>query len=242
MSTLLLRLAAPLQSWGVDAKFNRRGTERIPTKSGVVGLIAAALGRRRNESIDDLQVLRFGVRVDREGALLRDYHTAKSKEAAYVTHRYYLSDAVFLVALEGDYKFLSDIEYALKSPVFPLSLGRRSCPPEGRVSLGIRDKTLLEALRDEPWLVSDWAKKKEVPQVHLRIVTDAGEEDTATYFQRDVPLSFNQLHRRFGFRRVFESVPLVHFNLHSRRVVTNRATACLSEDTAHDPMAELEEE
>jgi CRISPR system Cascade subunit CasD len=53
MSTLLLRLAAPIQAWGVD-KFERRGTERIPTKSGVIGLLAAALGRRRNESIEDL--------------------------------------------------------------------------------------------------------------------------------------------------------------------------------------------
>jgi len=67
MSTLLLRLAGPLQSWGVDAKFDRRGTERAPTKSGVIGLVAAALGRLRNESVEDIQALRFGVRVDREG-------------------------------------------------------------------------------------------------------------------------------------------------------------------------------
>src|SRR5690554_5614048 len=100
MSTLLLRLAAPMQGWGVDT-FERRGTERIPTKSGVVGLLASALGRRRNESIDDLTKLRFGVRVDREGTLLRDFHTARSQKSAYVTIRYYLSDAVFLVGLEG---------------------------------------------------------------------------------------------------------------------------------------------
>lgn len=235
MSTLLLRLAAPLQSWGVDAKFDRRGTERLPTKSGVIGLVAAALERRRNESIDDLQALRFGVRIDREGALLRDYHTAKSEKAAYVTYRYFLSDAVFLAGLEGDQKLLSGIEHALGSPAFPLFLGRRSCPPEGRVSLGIRmGKTLLEALREEPWLISDWAKKREAPQTHLRIVTDAGEEDTIAYFQRDVPVSFNQTHRRFGFRRVYESAPLIVSNSYSRRAVTLRPTA-------HDPMTELEE-
>ena len=236
MSTLLLRLAAPLQAWGVDAKFNRRGTERIPTKSGVVGLIAAALGRRRNESTDDLQSLHFGVRVDREGALLHDYHTAKSeKEPPYVTHRYFLSDAVFLVGLEGDEKLLSEIEHAVGSPVFPLFLGRRSCPPEGQVSLGIRiGKTLLEALREEPWLVSDWAKKREAPQARLRIVADAGEEDTTAHFQRDLPVSFNQTHRRFGFRRVYESAPLIVSNSHSRRAVRLRPTA-------HDPMTELEE-
>jgi len=235
MSTLLLRLAAPLQSWGVDAKFDRRGTARIPTKSGVIGLIAAALGRRRNESLDDLGALCFGVRVDREGALLRDYHTAKSEKAPYVTERYYLSDAVFLAGLEGDMELLSIIEHALGSPAFPLFLGRRSCPPEGQVSLGIRlGKTLLEALREEPWLISDWAKKREEPQVRLRIVTDAGVEDTTAYYQRDVPVSFSQTHRKFDFRRVYEPAPLTFFNSHSRRAV-------MPSPPSHDPMAELGE-
>ena len=50
MSTLLLRLAAPLQSWGASSKFGRRATEREPTKSGVIGLVAAALGIRRTEA------------------------------------------------------------------------------------------------------------------------------------------------------------------------------------------------
>ena len=166
MSTLLMRLAAPLQSWGVDAKFDRHGTERVPTKSGIVGLAAAALGRRRNESIEDLQALRFGVRVDREGMLLRDYHTAKNAKLAYVTNRYYLSDAVFLAGLEGDEALLAKIENALRHPAFPLFLGRRSCPPEGRLSLGIRmGKTLLEALQEEPSLVGEQLRQRTASNV-----------------------------------------------------------------------------
>ena len=65
MSTLLLRLAGTLQSWGDDSKFEIRRTEKEPTKSGVIGLLAAALGRRRDESLDDLIQLKFGVRVDK---------------------------------------------------------------------------------------------------------------------------------------------------------------------------------
>ena len=78
MATLLLRLAAPLQSWGADSKFEIRKTEREPTKSGVIGLLAAALGLRRDDAagLQPLCGLRFGVRVDREGALLEDFHTA----------------------------------------------------------------------------------------------------------------------------------------------------------------------
>lgn len=48
MSTLLLRLAAPLQSWGIDSKFDIRRTGREPSKSGVIGLICAALGIKRD--------------------------------------------------------------------------------------------------------------------------------------------------------------------------------------------------
>ena len=73
MSTLLLRLAAPLQAWGINSKFDIRKTEREPSKSGVVGLLAAALGRRRDESLDDLAALKFGIRSDKEGELLKDF-------------------------------------------------------------------------------------------------------------------------------------------------------------------------
>ena len=78
MATLLLRLAAPLQSWGADSKFETRKTEREPTKSGVIGLLAAALGLRRDDDagLQPLCGLRFGVRIDREGELLVDFHTA----------------------------------------------------------------------------------------------------------------------------------------------------------------------
>lgn len=235
MSTLLLRLAAPIQSWGVEAKFDRRGTERAPSKSAVIGLVAAALGRHRNETLEDLQSLRFGVRVDQKGTLLRDYHTAKSLKSAYVTQRYYISDAVFLVGLEGKEDLLTEIEYALRYPVFPLFLGRRSCPPEGQLLLGIRNgKSLLDALREEPWLASEWAQKRESAEVNLRIVTDA-DDSYGAYFQRDNPISFDQSHRKFGFRRVREAIPLVVDNSNSRHGQKEYPTE-------HDPMLELGEE
>lgn len=231
MSTLLLRLAAPLQSWGVDAKFeNRRGTERVPSKSGVIGVIAAALGRRRNDPIEDLQSLRFGVRVDREGILLRDYHTAKYKSSMppHVTHRYYLADAVFLAGLEGDTAFLEKLDYALSHPMFPLFLGRRSCPPEGRLSLGIRrDKTLADVFGEEPWLGGTWSPRRTLPDA-LRVVMDAQEGDKRVHFQRDVPLSFSQRHRRFGFRRVSELSMPRHENHDSNSVEAKDPTEFMS--------------
>jgi CRISPR system Cascade subunit CasD len=77
MHTLFLRLEGPLQAWGLRARWGQRDTATAPTKSGVIGLLGCALGLRRDD--DGLRVLssdlRMGVRVDRPGTLLHDYHT-----------------------------------------------------------------------------------------------------------------------------------------------------------------------
>ncbi len=208
-----MRLAAPLQSWGYDAKFERRGTGRMPTKSAVLGMACAALGIRRPEftaesedpCVRGLLNLRFGVRADRPGILVRDYHTARDakRKSAYVTQRYYLSDATFLVGLESeDDELLTRIDCALRHPVYPLFLGRRSCPPAGKISLGIRTgKSLVEALREEPRLAYPFRSQKDGP---LLMEIDAKPDADGAVMRRDLPLSFDQAHRRFGFRAVCE--------------------------------------
>ncbi len=207
MSTLLLRLAAPLQSWGVASKFDTRDTAREPTKSGVIGLLAAALGRRRTEGLDDLKDLRFGVRIDQPGTFLRDFHTARlnEQEPPFVTTRYYLADAVFLVGLEGGANLLQELMLALENPVFPLYLGRRSCPPAGQLVLGLRGYDLQQALEKEPWQACEWFQgKKKAEQVKLTIVCDAQPNEQGAFLQRDLPVSFDQRHRRYGFRMVID--------------------------------------
>lgn len=197
MATLLLRLSAPLQSWGAESKFETRRTEKFPTKSGVIGLLASALGYSREDSLADLNALKFGIRIDRDGELLRDYHVAKNQKDAYITQRYYLADAVFLAGLESsDTAFLNQIETALKNPAYPLFLGRRSCPPTMPLLLGIRDTDLLNALRKEPYL-----PEKNISEQKLRIIIDS---DIPSETIRDVPVSFSKTNRKFGFRNVRE--------------------------------------
>ena len=207
MSTLLLRLSAPLQSWGAESKFDIRDTAFEPTKSGVIGLLAAALGRKRDADISDLNTLRFGVRTDMPGSLIQDFHMVKKDEkTSYVTRRYYLSDAIFLVGLESSAKtFLNSLQEALEAPAFPLFLGRRSCPPTMPLCLGIRNKDLPAALRDEPWLVPDWRQiqwrrrnKNENP--HLRITIDALSAEDRNAIQKDLPITFDPNHRQYGYR------------------------------------------
>lgn len=145
MGTLLLRLSGPMQSWGTQSRFDERDTDVEPSKSGVLGLVCAALGRDRSQPIDDLASLRMGVRVDRPGVVQTDFHTAQNVIAAdqskvhetAVTRRHFLADAVFLVGLEGvDTDVLRTIAVALRNPRWPLSLGRKSFAPSEPLFLG----------------------------------------------------------------------------------------------------------
>lgn len=219
MSTLLLRFAGPLQAWGADSRFDVRRTNREPTKSGVIGLIASALGLRRDAPLDELNRLRFGVRVDREGVLLRDLHTVrKDKNTSYMTTRYYLSDAVFLIGLYSDDETLMQrLEHAVRNPAHPLFLGRRSCPPEGRVCLGLRQMPLEEALKSEPSLIPPKPSKSDEPQ-RARIVLD---DPRGTARLNDLPVSFSPYNRQYAYR--------------AAREMWNTFPA----NDAHDPMLEL---
>ncbi len=232
MSTLLIRLAAPLQSWGAESKFDFRRTKREPTKSGVMGLLAAALGRRRDDDISDLCSLRFGVRVDQEGELLQDFHMVKKdSKTSYLTRRYYLCDAVFLAGVESQNEdLLQDLDDALRHPAFPLYLGRRSCPPTQPLALGIRQADLEEALKAEKWQVSEYMQKKignsgQLGAVSLRLLIDA-KRNEETVVEKDLPISYDPRHRQYRYRAVTESS--------FEKIINDNII------TEHDPMKELQ--
>ena len=145
MATLVFELAGPLQAWGVTEGGARRPTSAYPSKSGVIGMVAAALGLDRQHNLEHLYELQFGVRVDRPGVVLTDYHTARRLnlvgygyaerlagypsepqfEDASLSYRGYIADAVFTVALTGDESLLSEVAEALRAPRYLLYMGRR---------------------------------------------------------------------------------------------------------------------
>lgn len=216
-ATLLLHLAGPLQSWGTQTSTSDRPTALEPTKSGVVGLCAAALGIKRGEPIDHLAALTMGVRVDREGALERDFQTvhphpyigekhlsAKVNQAgaqgrtgvpgAKLRDTYYLADAVFVVALTGNAALIHEIAAALTCPVFPLSLGRVGHPPARPPLLGVTTHTSpLAALHEVPWQ----AARNGEDEGLLRTVVEREGNAVAA----DVPTSA-QAPRAWGARQV----------------------------------------
>lgn len=208
MTTLLIRLAGPLQSWGASSRFSRRDTRHEPTKSGVLGLLAAADGRRRSDPIEDLSALSFGVRVDQPGTLRRDFQTAtrtsdgKSKTMP-ISERYYLADAAFVAAVEGERALIASLADALRRPVFPLYLGRRACPPSLPLFIDTVDKPLPQALQSVPWQASRWYRRRQAKTVRLRAVLDAPAGSAADTV-RDQPVSFNPELRQYHWRDVVD--------------------------------------
>lgn len=145
MKVLLFQLEGLLQSWGECAHWDVRDTGYFPTKSAIVGLICSCLGWSRDDPrISDLnrQII-LGVRADRAGTILADFHTVQGKprlatagggfraesKSTIVSRRYYLQDASFLVGISGDEKVLKMISDALLHPVYTIFLGRKACIP-----------------------------------------------------------------------------------------------------------------
>ncbi|KAA9302303.1 MULTISPECIES: type I-E CRISPR-associated protein Cas5/CasD [Aerococcus] len=210
MKSIVLKFAGPLQSWGTQSHFESRHTDLYPSKSGVIGLVAASLGYRRDqtEDIQALNQLDFAVRVDQEGGLRRDYQTAHKYKAngqpdrTYVTNRYYLEDAVFLVALaHSDDAFMAKIIQALKNPYFQPFMGRRSLPLPLDFIVAENDLGAVESLQRVGWQAAPWYQRQ-----HSRVLeayADAGlvEISKRDQWRKDLVVSFDQKNRHFQTRR-----------------------------------------
>ena len=240
MTALLLRLAGPLQSWGTSSRFTRRGTDRMPSKSGIVGLLAAASGRRRTDPLEELLHLRLAVRTEQPGQLERDFQTATrhgEHTPISVSTRHYLADAVFLAAVEGDTAVLEGLRTALRHPQFPLYLGRRSCPPIGPIEQGLRDGTAVDALRDEPWRAAPrFQKAWKQPTAALELVADCAPGDPRAEIVRDEPLTFHPHHRQWEWRSVLRYRPV---SVPNPEFVDDHHTGRGRDLLDHDPLGVL---
>ena len=218
MKTILLKFSGPLQSYGTSSHFQTRYTDYYPSKSAVLGLLAACLGYRRDEEekLRELSTLKFAVRIDQQGGLLKDYHIAiTDKEIVeipqtYVTNRYYLEDALFVVALSGMDELINTLTKAIKSPYFQPFMGRRSLPVPVDFFLGVSAEDILDSLRNLPWQAAPWYKKKKRKQgigekISLEVYADEeilkDEKISRSKLRRDIPISFSQKGRQFAFRQ-----------------------------------------
>lgn len=194
MDFLAFRLYAPLASWGDVAVGEHRPSQNYPGRSAVLGLLAAALGIRRDEearlaALSDA----FGVAVAvyASGSLLRDYHTAQVPSASLLkkhphrtrsdelvfpkaelntilSTRDYRSDAcsVVLVWAKAEAPVSLDaLREALLHPHYVLYLGRKSCPPACPLQpQRIQGDTLLQALDATAFATIDELRHDKGPQ------------------------------------------------------------------------------
>lgn len=215
---LLLRLEGPLQSWGERARWDYRDTAAMPTKSGIIGMLACALGKPRHDSLllEMDEKLRMGVRMDRSGPIMTDYQTTsgtigtadggqrgkKNEESTIQSWRQYLQDTAFLVAISGEPELLQKCADALKRPVWPVFLGRKSCVPTRPIYDRLtNDYTSIEdAIRNYPI--------SEISDTNRELLCEIEDLHDGQYYRRDKILGTPI--RTFGDRRIkIFSVPPV---------------------------------
>jgi CRISPR system Cascade subunit CasD len=197
-NTLFLRLEGPLQSWGENCPWSERRTAPEPTKSGIVGLLACAMGWRDDSRLRQLSLdIRVGVRCEIQGTPtpLTDYHTvgggystpqlltaegkpklSSGRPHTEQTWREYLCDASFLAAVQADPGNIEKMAFAVQWPVWPVYLGRKSCPPSAPLFDGTGNyDSLAAALADHP--ARRWPRdpRSVCPRPRLVLECDSGQ-------------------------------------------------------------------
>jgi CRISPR system Cascade subunit CasD len=217
---LLLYLDAPMQAWGYSSRFNRRTTASWPVKSGIIGLLCAAIGIEREDEagIARLSALKMTVyTLKNEGRRLMDWHTVgggydpktqrqnMSNKAGggspdtVLTDREYLLDCKFGVILSGDVATVEECAAALENPKWGVWFGRKCCLPAARICEGIfgsMDEALgrLQNIAEQNgWKANGW-----------RRVREAENFEDGTDSMMDIPLNFSTRH--YQTRRIADEV------------------------------------
>jgi len=204
-SYIILKLQGPMQSWGGHTYEDYRPSGTFPTRSAIIGLLAACLGIDRQNKKEILQLaesIEIAVRQDEMNLAigrLVDFHTiekarkadGKENKNPIVSKREYLCDASFTLALriisETSYS-LNSIIKALQKPVYTPFLGRRSCPiTRPLFETCVQADSFIQALR-------------KIDPVNGIIYSDVDEESNGQIQIRDIPL---KRHRQFATRRVY---------------------------------------
>jgi len=198
---LSLYLDAPLQSWGYQSRFDRRTSLSYPTRSGIVGMLCAAMGidRADSQALSRFKELNMTVYLFHTNGRLMDFHTvgggwdknthpqnvvptAEGKPSnTVVTYREFLQGAKFGVVLKGNSSFLEKIAAALQNPRWGIWLGRKCCIPAAPVFQGIHgsEERALGRLRE--------LAGTNTPQLVIREVKRFGD---GTDTIMDIPVDF----------------------------------------------------
>lgn len=223
MFSVLLRFTAPLQSWNAEQNPELLASSPVPTFSGIVGMVANAMGRYRSEPILDLAALGYAARVDRAGDLVTEFHTQQWMKMSYsdgtvfsdlsapdrraalvaehattqVKESVLLSDAAFTVALStGDAELAESIAAAVDSPARPLYLGKTFFPIGSLLRTG--EETFLPTVE----VVGADGESALADGAGSAIHRTANPGEIPDYSVRDFPVSFTPGRRKYLSRDV----------------------------------------
>ncbi|MFJ8608087.1 type I-E CRISPR-associated protein Cas5/CasD [Streptomyces sp. NPDC093675] len=261
MNGILLRLAAPLMSFGEHAAFHYRDTIDFPTRSALIGLFSAADGRPRPEALapdpDTGKVpyadVEFTVRIDRPGTRHTDYHTAgggrphkeglrtssgeyrPQKKSTLVSRRVYLADAVFTVAVQAPDPVLERLADRLEQPAFAPYLGRRACiPDEPLVLRGPHPGPVDELLQRVPLSLPRPPRPGQASVPVDFIWERRPDHVPAAHAHRelaDVPVDFTPARRFHHTRRVWRTTEQLAASLYASRPPITALAAYMQQDT-----------
>lgn len=175
--SIYIRLAGPLQSWaGAAVTGNIVRTEEVPSPRSLRGLLAGALGYKRDEVPEWLEHIHFTVRQDRRATFVDDFHTINQRTGEEKFRRRLLlaqgmkagsaKNLVFTPDAQGgtsivNRTYLADTEFivritaegrteeidrALRSPRFSTYMGRKAFPAVFPFYLGVGNSELIYQL------------------------------------------------------------------------------------------------
>ena len=251
---LVFQLYGPLAAWGDIAVGETRPSALTPTKSAILGLLAAALGLRRPDTADSeadrlawenahaalADGYGLAVKMECPGLPLSDYHTAQVPSSGrgknrmvfptrrdeltrvarhdlntILSRREYRQDAFCAVALwarAGAPHAPNELRESLLAPVFPLYLGRKSCPPSLPLAPTLVSAPNVETALEGVGLAAlverlqgfwkGWQPRAWLREVHPVLLWDADAETAIapeeSYTRRDQPASRRRW--QFGVR------------------------------------------
>lgn len=224
---MVLRLSAPMQSWGQIGRKSYKPTAQYPSKSGVAGIIANASNIARNDeiSIGKIASMEMCIFALSFGTQATDYQTIGcgtdrrqdipltttasilstkrgkliGKQKQIVTYRNYLADADFIVICEGKSDSIDKYSEALKYPFRPLFLGRKSYLPSRPILDSVQESSenAIDRVRQ---IAKEVFPKKDV--FNLPFVSDVSNVQDANDFLMDVPICFGSANRGYLRRMV----------------------------------------
>jgi CRISPR system Cascade subunit CasD len=182
MKTLILKTEG-LSAYGLQTFDVHRRVNHFPTRSAIVGLLAAALGisRTDQQALYELsEQITTAVQVNQAGEKMMDYHTVqnfrspegKIQKGTKPTYREYWCDCEYTFAISAESSLISQLEVAVKAPIFSLYQGRKCCPLTRPLFDGLANESnpaiALKKLGSKGQIFSDVEGENQVARLQIR--------------------------------------------------------------------------